>query len=94
MAQAHYVKGTELRAHVQEQAKRQFTHRFTRAHVPVWAAGNPNYKPQFADDLDWLAHTEFAVRSDGELDTRVSHCISHPTWPDGKGVWGQKGKDW
>lgn len=81
-----YKLGTELPLHVQEECKRRFVHRFTRTNVPAWARANPNYKPQFADDADWLAHTRFAVRKNGELDGRVKHCESAPTWPDGKGI--------
>lgn len=89
-----YVNGLELSPRVQSQACAQFVHRFTRTHIPRWAQSNPNYKAQFADDKDWLAHTDFAVRKNGELDKRANHCVSSPTWPDGKGVWGQKGTDW
>lgn len=67
---------------------RAYVHRFTRQHRPAWAHSNPNYKPQFADDNDWLANTEFAVRKNGRLDRRYKGCLSNPTWPDGKGCWG------
>ena len=70
-----------------------YVHRYTKSHVPNWARGT-NYRPQFASDIDWLANTWFAVRKDGRLDQRYRACHSEPTWPDGKGVNGQKGKDW
>lgn len=41
-----------------------------------------------------LEHSEFYIRKDGRLDRRYDHCISHPTWPKGKGVNGRKGVDW
>jgi len=79
---------------VQRQALARFVHRFTRTHRPQWARSNPNYMPQFADDSDWLANTRFYVTKAGKLDGRHRYCISTPTWPDGKGIWGEKGRDW
>lgn len=86
--------GSELHPTDRAHVLASYVHRFTRSHVPDWAKVNPNYKAQFADDADWLAHTTFAVRADGRLDQRFKACESHPTWPDGKGVWGAKGTDW
>jgi hypothetical protein len=80
-----------------DMSKARFVHRFTRTHRPNWAClSNPNYAahPHFADDADWLANTFFSVTAKGELDRRMTHCESHPTWPDGKGVNGQKGIDY
>jgi hypothetical protein len=88
------IRGSDMSPRLQTEAKARFVHRFTRAHRPDWCRANPNYKPQFADDADWLAHTFFSITKKGELDRRVSFCESHPTWPDGKGVWGQRGVDW
>lgn len=86
------VKGTDLAPSVQEEAKRRFVHRFTKTHVPKWAAGT-NYPVQFRDDDDWLANTLFYVRKDGQLSNVHKSCRSNPTWPDGMGAWGQKGVD-
>lgn len=88
------LSGNELAPHVQADALRRFVHRFTESRRPDWAKANPNYKPQFRDDADWLANSRFHVTKRGELDGRRRYCESSPTWPQGKGVWGEKGKDW
>lgn len=87
-------KGSVLPLKTQQDALRRFVHRFTKEHVPEWARSNPNYKPQFASDADWLEHTMFYVTKAGNLDNRYTSCMSVPTWPEGKGVNGQKGIDW
>jgi len=84
------VFGTQLTKDDQSLALAQFVHRYTIKHVPEWALRarrHPDglaYKPQFADDQDWLAHTRFQVRKDGRLDKRVHQCYSQPTWPEGQ----------
>ena len=89
-----WIKGSELNETAKQEALAKFVHRFTKQRRPQWASANLNYTAQFADDQDWLANTHFAVTKRGTLDARFHHCDSKPTWPDGKGVWGQKGKDW
>lgn len=79
-------KGTELHPDDRRYVLAAYVHRFTKDHKPGWANqprpdGTP-YPVQFASDADWLANTEFRVRSDGRLDRRITHCRSHPTWPD------------
>lgn len=87
-------KGSELAPRVQADVLRRFVHRFTEARRPAWARANLNYLPQFKDDADWLANSQFHVTKTGELDRRYRYCMSSPTWPQGKGIWGEKGKDW
>lgn len=93
-----WVSGTKLCPADQLEACRAFVHRYTREHVPGWARDlrpdGERYPVQLDSDADWLAHTMFAVRADGRLDRRVKRCESSPTWPDGKGTWGERGKDW
>lgn len=52
---------------------------------PRWAyktdSGTETYPPQFASDIDWLAHTRFATTMNGRLDKRVRECQEEPTWP-------------
>ena len=86
--------GTELSPRAQAEALARFVHRFTETHRPAWARSNLNYLPQFKDDADWLANTRFHVTKAGEPDKRYRYCVSSPTWPQGKGIWGEKGKDW
>jgi hypothetical protein len=89
MAELIWVTGDKLSPPAREQAKARFVHRFTREHKPTWARGKrpdgKSYRVQFASDADWLEHSEFAVTKSGKLDARSSHCVSHPTWPDGEG---------
>lgn len=79
------VRGTELSADDQKHVLRAYVHRFTGEHKPQWAMkdrpGGGAYPPQFKDDADWLAHTEFQITGLGTLDMRVNRCHSTPTWP-------------
>jgi hypothetical protein len=87
-APLRYVFGSTLAPKVQAECLRMFVHRYTRQHKPSWTArydvaAFPNgYPVQYDSDADWLAHTEFAVTTAGQLDKRAHHCQSHPTWPD------------
>lgn len=79
--------GTELPPDDRRLVLAAFVHRYTREHVPAWArrelwVGDEPYPVQFDSDAEWLAHTRFAVRSDGRLDRRVHSCHSEPTFPD------------
>ena len=82
------VKGTQLSADQQRQAKAMYVHRFTKEHVPTWAKqprpDGSAYEPHFASDDEWLANSEFAVTNSGKFDARHRYHISHPTWPDRK----------
>ena len=77
------IVGKELSRRVQAECKARFVHRFTREHRPEWAR-NTTYKPQFADDADWLANTYFEVTKNGNLNRRAKYCESYPTWPEGE----------
>ena len=83
-----WIKGSELTPTQQRQALARFVHRFTADHVPQWAGerrpDGTRYMVQFADDADWLAHTEFAMTAAGRFDERVRYCRSTPTWPHGQ----------
>jgi hypothetical protein len=83
---ARYVLGSALAPFVQESAKRRFVHRYTGEHRPQWAArtyaDGRSYPVHFADDLEWLNNSYFAVTAAGFLDDRVVSCHSHPTWPN------------
>lgn len=84
-----YVTGDKLRDVDQLYVRAVYVHRYTGDHIPKWVYGKGRGAAvtlQFANDADWLAHTEFAVRKDGHLDGRVHHCESHPTWPNGQGA--------
>lgn len=79
--------GTDLTAQGQREALATFTNRYTGDNKPAWANkprpdGTP-YAVQFESDLEWLRLSMFAVRKDGRLDRRVTHCESgKPTWPN------------
>jgi hypothetical protein len=72
--------GTNLTADDQRHVLAGYVHRFTGDHKPAWTHG-ADYKVQFKDDADWLAHTTFETRLDGRLDDRWRVCESRPTWP-------------
>lgn len=74
------VRGTELTKEDQVYVLAAYVHRYTKEHKPKWA--QENTPVQFASDQDWLEHTLFAVKKDGQLDGRVKDCESSPTWPD------------
>lgn len=79
------ILGSELCLPAQREALARFVHRFTGDHCPDWARRQPRRfacPVQFASDADWLAHTRFAVRSDGLLSERHRYCESSPTWPN------------
>lgn len=69
-----------------EQAKAQFVHRYTVAHVPAWARkrceNGKFYAPQFRTDKEWYDNTEFY--GEGVTATKT-HChTSGQTWPLGQ----------
>ena len=79
------IAGNLLSAKAQQEALRQFVHRYTRQHRPAWSLKPmPNGRPypvQFRDDRDWLEHTLFHVTKKGELHRCFSWRQSNPTWP-------------
>jgi hypothetical protein len=81
------IRGIYLHVDDQKHVLRAFVHRYTKTHLPEWTKrprpDGKRYKPQFADDADWLAHTYFRVKRNGRLDHRAAYCESHPTWPEG-----------
>ena len=63
------------------EAKRLYTMRYTKEHIPLWAVGT-KYKPQYHTDAEWYNKTFF--HGEHEAATR-SHCFStDPSWPEGK----------
>ncbi len=81
-----WIPGSRLSSNVQREALSIFVHRFTGDHRPEWASEEwkegKSYPLQFKDDRDWLKNTLFAVTERDNLDKRVDHCYSSPTWPD------------
>lgn len=80
------INGKALPYAMQQEAKRLYVHRFTGDHKPLWAnttmlCGKP-YPVQFANDEEWLAHTEFEVTKKGRFSRRETYCHSQPTWPN------------
>lgn len=74
------MRGSEMCAYLQNQAKLMFVHRYTGEHKPNWVKG-PETPVQFKDDTDWLAHTIFHITKNGEIAQRPKYCESSPTWP-------------
>ena len=77
-----------MRAITFEQARSQYVHRFTMAHVPQWALGQrvdgTYYAPQYVSDREWYERTAFF--SEDELATR-KYCHSRcPSWPLGQSL--------
>jgi hypothetical protein len=77
--------GNQLNPTDQKTVLSKYIYRFTADNTPAWAKqpGHP-YPLQFKNDQDWLAHTYFRTTISGRLDQRVTHCESHPTWPQDK----------
>lgn len=70
-----------------------FTRRYTGDHKPGWAnlnnhEGVVDWPLQFASDEEWLANTNFALSTNGNLDKRVKRCWEKPTWPNGEMAYG------
>jgi hypothetical protein len=83
---ANMVLGSDLSPSVKREALARFINRYTGDHKPDWvkrATSTYLYPVQFRDDEEWLANTRFAVTAKGELDRRIIHCESTPTWPEG-----------
>ena len=80
------LNGSQLSPAEQHKALNSFVHRYTRDHVPQWVvrgrAVGKVYSVEFNSDQDWLEHTLFLTRDDGQLSRRHRHCESSPTWPD------------
>ena len=80
------VKGSDLSAAMQSEARRRWVHRYTRDHVPAWAQKpmpcGKAYPVQFDSDSDWLANTVFTITKTGRFSGRDKYCRSAPTWPD------------
>lgn len=85
-AALHHRLGSELNFRDRAYVLAAYVHRFTGDHTPKWAtrprSDGTAYPLQFANDADWLANTEFAVKRDGTLDRRFADCYSRPTWPN------------
>jgi len=68
---SRYLLGNELPPALQEEAKSNDKYRFTGEHRPAWIDGSSvssdvrNGQPQFDDDAQWLANTEFPVAGEG-----------------------------
>lgn len=73
----NWTQGSKLKPHVQQKCLNQFVHRFTGEHRPNWVNKYPNLKPLYVSDHEWLEHTFFYVRQDGELDARFKYCMSY-----------------
>ena len=87
-SQPRRTLGSLLHSADRTEVLRTFIHRFTMDHVPAWArekrGDGSYYAPHFASDDEWLSNTSFAVKADGRLDARFSHCDSSGlTWPLG-----------
>ncbi len=70
-----------------QQAKAQFTHRFTMEYVPHWAhrpmANGKFYAPQYRTDQEWYDNTQFPGEGDSAADGEF--CVSNnQTWPLGR----------
>jgi hypothetical protein len=86
-----YAYGNSLTSIDQEKVKRMFVNRYTCKHVPTWAMqireDSTYYAPQYINDADWLAHTQFKITNTGNLDMRYCTCLSSdPTWPLGQSL--------
>ncbi len=78
--------GTELHPSDREHVLAAYVHRYTGDFKPKWVKDGKwnggEYPLQFVDDADWLANTEFRVKSNGRLDERCHACMSYATWPN------------
>ena len=75
-----------MRAITLEQAKAQYTNRYTMEHIPQWAKeicdNGKYYAPQYTSDLEWYNNTKFA--GEGGIADR-KHCYSNgQSWPIGQ----------
>ena len=86
-AGAKWVLASTLSPTLQQGLLRRFLYRYTGDNKPNWVrdaeSKGQRYPLHFKDDKDWLAHTEVAINSKGELDKRNTSCRSSPTWPNG-----------
>ena len=79
-----YILGSELPERLQADAKARFKHRFTGDHRPEWLeapstdAARRTGPPDFEDDADWLAHTEFPVSGKHEADLHLALTGQQP----------------
>ena len=78
MKRATWTTGGRLHHEARKDALRKFVHRHTRDHV---FAGSPF---QDISDDQWLSEHAFAVKADGTLDNRHSHC--GPAYFDQRGA--------
>jgi len=83
-----YAKGSTLAPDQQQLAKSMFGDRYTGSNIP-WRATVANRLNQFIplefkSDREWLANTEFMIKSSGALDLRCRACWSTPTFPNGQ----------
>jgi hypothetical protein len=77
------ILGSKLSSSTQSECFRRFVNRYTRNHIPTWISlSNRKYPVQFDSDKDWLEHTFFYVKLNGELNNNYNFCESSPTWPD------------
>lgn len=83
---ADKVRGDELHPADQATVLKLNKSRYTREHVPEWAAvPRDDERPhplRFESDQDWLANTLFTVGEDQRLIPGRWSAQSFPTWPD------------
>lgn len=72
-----------------------FQDRYTGDNKPVWAGAKESLYPvQFANDMEWLTHTRFAISPlTRRLDRRIKRCWETPTWPGDPMAYGQLIRD-
>lgn len=75
-------QGIELHPDDQAEVLRSYLYRQTvenhKAHpVASRAAAAGTSGLRVLTDAEWLKYTKFAVKKDGRLDPRVSHCVHH-----------------
>lgn len=68
-----------------EQAKAQYTNRFTMEHVPSWALQKRQdgtfYAPQFRSDAEWYENTSFPTNPRERFCTTINQ-----SWPLGQAL--------
>lgn len=97
MKPRRYAWGSDLPPELQREALRIYRDRYTGDHRPAWLSSpnvgseRSNGPPDFEDDNQWLANTEFPIAGNGRT-LRLSrnpsaprvHYVNTPVWAHGQ----------
>jgi hypothetical protein len=72
-----WAYGNTLSEEVRVDCKRRYVYRWTKENYKNLPEHAKSRMVDPLSDEEWLAITEFPIKSDGTIDNRVGHCMTH-----------------